>query len=231
MFGWRRDRWIVNLTIAGLAVAGASAIAVAAAAQTHAPTPPTSAAGTVDGPTGGSPTGSPTAAGSSAAPTPTPSAGQPTAPSIIPASTPTAIDIPAIGVHSTLIQLGQARDGSLEVPRSYQQAGWYDGSVTPGQGGPAIILGHVDSHNGPGVFFKLGALRPGDQVRVARADGRTVVFTITGVRKYAKDAFPTAEVYGGTGKSTIRLITCGGEFDSATGHYLSNIIAFGQLIG
>jgi hypothetical protein len=92
-----------------------------------------------------------------------------------------------------------------------------------------VILGHVDSMSGPGIFYRVGALHPGDTVAVTRADGKTVTFVITGVRQYSKTAFPTLDVYGNTPVPTIRLVTCGGAFDSATHHYLSNIVAFGEL--
>ncbi|MDQ2876588.1 MAG: class F sortase, partial [Actinomycetota bacterium] len=147
----------------------------------------------------------------------------------LPASAAVAVDIPVIEVHSRLERLGLNPDGSVAVPASYQQAGWYDGSASPGQDGPTVILGHVDSRSGPGVFFRLGALRPGSAVRVRRADGRTETFTITGIRQYPKTRFPTLAVYGPTPVPTLRLITCGGAFDPAAGHYLANTIAFGQL--
>jgi sortase (surface protein transpeptidase) len=115
------------------------------------------------------------------------------------------------------------------VPTSFHAAGWYQHSVTPGQVGPPVILGHVDSTSGPGIFYRLGSLRPGDTVTITRADGKTVTFVITGVRQYAKTAFPTLDVYGNTTVPTIRLVTCGGTFDSVTHHYLSNIVAYGEL--
>ncbi|MDQ1674205.1 MAG: hypothetical protein QOC98_2767 [Frankiaceae bacterium] len=148
----------------------------------------------------------------------------------LPRSTPTAISIPAIGVRSGLEHLGENPDHSIEVPHSFQSAGWFTDSVTPGQTGPMVILGHVDSRSGPGVFFRLGDLRPGDLVTVPRADGQQVNYQITGVREYAKDAFPTLTVYANTPVPTIRLITCGGQFDAATGHYKSNVIAYGEAV-
>ncbi len=139
------------------------------------------------------------------------------------------VSIPSIGVTSMLTSLGRNADGSVQVPTDFQVAGWYNGSVTPGQVGPTVILGHVDSTAGPGIFYRLGALHPGDTVTVHRQDGRNVTYRITGVRVYSKAHFPTLEVYANTSIPTIRLITCGGAFDSATHHYLSNIVAFGQL--
>ncbi len=146
------------------------------------------------------------------------------------ASPPVDLSIPSIGVRSSIVELGQNADGTIEVPSSFHVAGWYKYGVTPGQNGPSVFLGHVDSMSGPGIFYRLGALHPGDHVRVTRQDGRTVTFAITGIRQYAKSTFPTIDVYANTTVPTIRLVTCGGAFDSATHHYLSNIVAFGQLI-
>ncbi len=144
-------------------------------------------------------------------------------------SAPTAINVPALGIQSILTRLDRNPDGTVEVPTSFHTAGWYEHSVTPGQIGPTVILGHVDSTSGPGIFYRVGALHPGDTVAVTRADGKTVTFVITGVRQYSKTAFPTLDVYGNTPVPTIRLVTCGGAFDSATHHYLSNIVAYGEL--
>jgi sortase (surface protein transpeptidase) len=145
-------------------------------------------------------------------------------------SVPTAITIPSIGVSTPLVQLDQNADGSVQVPTSFHVAGWYRRSVTPGQIGPTVILGHVDSKAGPGIFYRLGALRPGNLVAVTRADGSTVRFEITGVREYLKTQFPTISVYGNTATATLRLVTCGGTFDRSTGHYLSNIVAYGRVV-
>ncbi len=112
----------------------------------------------------------------------------------------------------------------------YNKAAWYKYSPTPGQLGPSIIEGHVDSaKQGPSVFYRLGDLRPGNEVDVTLADGRVAVFTIDGVRSYSKDQFPTQVVYGNTNDPALRLLTCGGNFDASTGHYLNNIVAFGHL--
>ncbi len=132
-------------------------------------------------------------------------------------------------MRSSIVELGQNADGTVEVPTSFHVAGWYKYGVAPGQDGPSVFLGHVDSMSGPGIFYRVGALRPGDDVLVRRRDGRSVTFVITGVRQYSKSAFPTIDVYANTTVPTIRLVTCGGQFDSATHHYLSNVVAFGQL--
>ncbi len=148
-------------------------------------------------------------------------------------SIPLAVSIPAINVQSTLLQLGRTATGALEVPPpgpTYNNAGWYKYSPTPGALGPAVIAGHVDSAaDGPSVFYRLGGLHRGDTVRVSRADGSVAVFTVTDVLRYHKTAFPTALVYGNTDHAALRLITCGGAFDSATGHYVDNIIVLASL--
>ena len=204
---------------------GATAIVVSVAAQKHAPQPPASAAGSL-GPAAGSSTPSKS---------PRPSDATPAARSspLLP-SQPVSIDIPAIRVHSTLQYLGLTAQRTLQVPAPgphYNEAAWYKYSPTPGSLGPAVILGHVDSAaQGPSVFFNLGDVRPGDNVLVTRADGLVAVFRVDGVRRYPKDHFPTLLVYGNTDHAALRLITCGGPFDSATGHYVDNIVVFASLV-
>ncbi len=188
-----------------LIVAGTVAVGAAAAAQVHAPQPSSSVAGVI---------------GSSAR-----------GPSL-PRSLPVAVKIPAIGVDSKLLHLGLNSDGTIQVPSletSSGEAAWYKYSATPGQIGSSVIEGHVDSIQGPAVFFRLGALRPGDIVDVTLADGITAIFRVTGVREYAKSRFPTKAIYGATDYAALRLITCGGTFDYATGHYLSSTIVFASL--
>jgi hypothetical protein len=197
--------------VAGLAgvlliVAGTVAVGAAAAAQVHAPQPSASVAGV----TGSSARG----------------------PSL-PRSLPVSVKIPAIGVDSKLLHLGLNSDGTIQVPSlktSAGEAAWYKYSATPGQIGSSVIEGHLDSIQGPAVFFRLGALRPGDIVDVTLADGITAIFRVTGVREYAKSRFPTKAIYGATDYAALRLITCGGTFDYATGHYLSSTIVFASLI-
>jgi sortase (surface protein transpeptidase) len=144
-------------------------------------------------------------------------------------STPVHVRIAAIGVDSGLMDLGLRDDGSLEVPPSGFPAGWYTGGPTPGELGPAIIAGHID-WKGPGVFYNLHNLKPGDQVTVTRADGSKPAFRITRVAQFPKDQFPTKLVYGNIDHAGLRLITCGGSFNSQTGHYEDNIVVFADLI-
>jgi hypothetical protein len=142
---------------------------------------------------------------------------------------PVRLQIPAIDVSTSLVKLGRLPDGSLEVPKDWDTAGWYDKGPRPGQPGPAVILGHVDSKTGPAVFYQLRALRPGDTVRVGLADGRILVFRVQRVQRYPKDKFPTEAVYFPTFNRELRLITCGGEFDYAARSYRDNIVVYATL--
>jgi hypothetical protein len=139
-------------------------------------------------------------------------------------SPPVRVEIPSIGVSSRLVRLGLNADGTMEVPRDYGRAGWFTGGAMPGQDGPAVISGHVDSKSGPAVFYRLRELRPGDTIRVRRADGGWLAFEVTGSARYAKAAFPTDAVFGPVTGPVLRLITCGGDFDRSSGHYLDNVV-------
>jgi hypothetical protein len=139
---------------------------------------------------------------------------------------PVALRIPAIGVRTRLIRLGITAQGTLQVPTSTSVAGWYTGSPRPGAIGSSVIAGHIDSYLGPGVFYRLRLLRPGNNIFVRQADGRLATFLVTAVRQYPKAHFPTGQVYGPTPDAELHLITCGGTFDDATGTYLSNIVVF-----
>lgn len=189
-----------------LLLGGAMTIGVAVLSQRHAPQPSAAAAG---------------ATGARHGPS-------------LRRSVPVAVSIPAIAVHSKLLRLGLNPDGTIQVPplpASANLAAWYKDSATPGQIGASVIEGHVDSYNGPAVFFRLGALRPGDTVNVTLADGITAIFRVTGVREYPKISFPAKTIYGTSNYAALRLITCGGAFDHATGHYLSSIVVFASLSG
>ncbi|HSM01664.1 MAG TPA: class F sortase [Acidimicrobiia bacterium] len=155
-------------------------------------------------------------------------------PLLLPSSEPVAIDIPAIGVHSEMQQVGLTAENTVEVPAPgphYDHAAWYKYSSTPGAIGPAIVVGHVDSATGgASVFFHLGSLRPGDEVLVTRRDGTVAIFTVEAVRRYPKDDFPTELVYGHTDHAALRLITCGGTFDRSERSYVDNVIVFATLV-
>ena len=139
-------------------------------------------------------------------------------------SPPVRVEIPSIGVASRLVRLGLNADGTMEVPRDYGLAGWFTGGAMPGQDGPAVISGHVDSKSGPAVFYRLRELRPGDTIRVQRADGDWVAFEVTTTARYAKAEFPTDAVFGPVTGPVLRVITCGGQFDRSSGHYLDNVV-------
>jgi hypothetical protein len=185
---------------------GALAIGVAIAAQVHAPQPPPSAAGATGPGNGHGPS--------------------------LRRSLPVAVDIPAIGVHTRLLHLGVNRNGAIQVPpltARASEAAWYKYSATPGQIGSSVIEGHVDTIRGPAVFFRLGALRPGNRIDVRLADGITAVFRVTGVRRYAKSHFPAKVIYRTRGFAALHLITCGDAFNYKTRNYLSSIVVFAAL--
>jgi sortase (surface protein transpeptidase) len=148
----------------------------------------------------------------------------------VPRSRPVALEIPSIGVETSVGELGLQSDGQVEVPTTTRIVGWYRYGVTPGQVGSSVILGHVDSYLGPGVFFDLKTLKAGDDLDLTLADGARARFVVTEVVQYLKTAFPDRLVYGAHGTSrSLQLVTCGGVFDHATGHYLSNIVVYSHL--
>jgi len=147
------------------------------------------------------------------------------------AATPTELRIDAINAASSLVPLGLNPDRTVAVPPvgTPMQASWYRLGPTPGAPGPAVILGHVNGDGKEGIFARLNQVKPGDQVKVTRADGKTAVFTVTKLQQVAKAAFPTAAVYGDTSAAELRLVTCGGGFDATRHSYADSIIAFATL--
>jgi sortase (surface protein transpeptidase) len=140
---------------------------------------------------------------------------------------PVGLSIPAIGVEQSSFEnlsLGAAHE--LDPPVDFAHVGGYTAGPVPGDPGPAVIAGHVDSRAGPAVFFRLRELKPGDQVTVRRSDGQSATFAVDKVDRYPKDAFPTDAVYGFAPGSALRLITCGGSFDAAKRSYRDNIIVY-----
>ncbi|MCZ4118904.1 class F sortase [Streptomyces sp. H39-S7] len=148
------------------------------------------------------------------------------------AADPERIRIPAIGVDASLMRLGLDAAGRLQTPPETERplAGWYAGGAAPGAPGGAVLAGHVDTREGPAVFYRLGGLHKGDRIEVDRADGRTAVFTVYGIEVYDKREFPTERVYGATPDAELRVITCGGEFSKAAG-YLANVVVYARLTG
>jgi sortase (surface protein transpeptidase) len=144
-------------------------------------------------------------------------------------SPPVGISIPAIGVDSPLQALGLQADNSLQSPTEWAEAGWYADGVRPGDPGPAVIAGHVDSRNGPAVFFRLRDLHPGDDVYITTQSGRQLHFVVDTSQRFPKDRFPTEAVYGPTPLPVVRLITCTGAFDAANHNYLDNLVVTAHL--
>jgi LPXTG-site transpeptidase (sortase) family protein len=138
------------------------------------------------------------------------------------------IEIPAIGVDAPVVPLGLEPSGTLEAPEGLAETGWWTDGPEPGEAGPAVVAGHVDSRAGPAVFYRLNELRPGDGVEVVREDGSSVAFVVERLEQHPKADFPTEAVYGDTEGSALRLITCGGAFDRSTGHYLDNVIVYAR---
>lgn len=209
-----RARGGLRARLAGIAgvfliIGGVVAMVVTLSTQKHAPQPSAGAAGAV-GPSGAGARGP-----------------------WLRRSPPVSIVIPAIGVKSRLLRLGVSTDGAMQVPAlpgQADEAAWYEHSAAPGQIGASVIEGHVDSYEGPAVFFRLGALRPGNRIDVRLADGVTAIFRVNGVRVYAKSRFPARAVYGADNYAALRLITCSGVFDYATRHYLSSMVVFASLV-
>jgi sortase (surface protein transpeptidase) len=140
------------------------------------------------------------------------------------------LTIPALNINTYVGTLGLQPDHQVEVPTSTHVVDWYKDGATPGQIGSAVILGHVDSYVGPGTFFDLKTLKSGDKITVQLANGEITRFVVIRVVQYAKTTFPDHLVYGSHKSRLLNLVTCGGTFDHATGHYESNVVVFTRLV-
>lgn len=177
---------------------------------------------------GGAPDAVPS--GSAAVQDPTAVRSAPTSAVVRALATPSALEIPAIGVNTgELVDLGLTPSGAMEVPDGAATAGWFALSPVPGEPGPAVLAAHVNWKKTPGVFARLHELKVGDTAIVRRSDGTPVRFSAYRVERFGKSTFPTADVYGNTEGPELRLITCGGEFDAASGHYRDNVVVFGRM--
>ena len=143
---------------------------------------------------------------------------------------PRTVRLAAIGVEAPVIDLGLDEHGALEVPDDFSPAGWWSGGTRPGDAGPAVIVGHIDSYTGPAIFYRLAELVAGDRVSVTDERGRTAVFEVVRSERYDKDEFPTELVYGPTDGPELRLVTCGGDFDHRARSYLANHVVFARLV-
>jgi sortase (surface protein transpeptidase) len=146
------------------------------------------------------------------------------------AAPPRRIRIPAIGVSARVISLERAPDRTMETPENFANTGWYGPGSEPGERGPAVIAGHIDSTSGPAVFYRLRELKRGNLIRIARADGSVVRFRVEGLERWPKAAFPTRRVFGRTRLAALRLVTCSGNFDPSTGHYVDNTIVYATRV-
>jgi sortase (surface protein transpeptidase) len=166
-----------------------------------------------------------------------PEAARPPAPAVAPRTpvpaagiTPARVLVPRIGVDAPVIELGLDDTGALEVPETRDETGWFTGGARPGAPGAAVIAGHVSLRRGPAVFARLNQLAPGDLVDVADRAGRRIRFVVNRVERHPKNEFPTAAVYGPTTGAELRLVTCGGSLDLATGSFRDNVVVFARRI-
>ncbi|WP_228180818.1 class F sortase [Streptomyces anulatus] len=230
---FRRTTALLTAVAACVALAGCSSAEPSSASSATASGAPSASAsasaphGTESGSSGSSASSGPsTSTGSTGSASSAGSAGtdEPDRPA------PAHVSIPSIGVRSALMRLGLNADGTVEVPPAEKgmTAGWYTGGSAPGAPGPAVLIGHNDTRFGRAVFHDLKKIRAGAEVLVRDAAGKTLRFTVTGKETVDKKAFPTEKVYGPTKNSTLRLITCDGEFD-AEGHPVDNLIVYGAL--
>lgn len=146
------------------------------------------------------------------------------------ASEPTHIRIPAAHIDADFEEpLGLDASGAVGVPDSFEKVGWYKYGPTPGELGPAVVIGHVDSYRGPAVFYSLGQVSEGDEVYIDRADGTTAVFKVIGYERILQSEFPTEKVYGNLNYPGLRLITCTGTYSHSTKRYSKNLIVYARL--
>lgn len=209
---------VVILVVGGLGLAGAlhRSSADANAGSAPAASVPTDSPAPIPGPSSAG-SGTSATSASSAARAADPAAGV----------HPITLQIPSIGVNTSLELLGVAADGTLQTPADPKHAGWFTGSAVPGDPGPVVVAGHVDSKTGPAVFAHLKKVVIGAPITVTLSGGKQVGYRVTSVVAYAKDKFPTQRVYGAVPDSELRLITCGGAFVDS--EYVDNVIVFAVL--
>lgn len=146
-------------------------------------------------------------------------------------SLPVRLTIPSIGVSTEFeTPLGLKDNGEIEVPKGYDTVSYYANGPTPGELGPSVVLGHVDSFEGPAVFFAIGQLSEGDEIKIEREDGSIAIFAVTELERHLQSGFPTAKVYSDTNHAGLRLITCTGFYDKETLRYTHNLIVFAKLV-
>lgn len=225
-----RQRRALAVGAAALAVVGVVALAAGLLQQQQAPPAPPAAPTNVAGSAGAAPSPQPRSSG----PPTTRSAPEPStrgaAVGGLDYSEPSRLRIPGIDVSSDLVDIGLDENGVMETPEPVDRAGWFTPSPPPGVRGATVVAGHVTWDQEPSVFFRLGELRPGDEVELERRDGVTVVYRVSRIGTFAKDAFPTQAVYAQPDRPELRLITCGGEFDEAAGRYPDNVVVWAHAV-
>ncbi|MUK02582.1 class F sortase [Vibrio cholerae] len=227
----RRRNVLVSAAVAALILTGCGNSTASDGSPAAPPTATATSSAAGPAPSA-APSTAPSATATPAEVAPTTAAPVPAQPPVLPASAPTSFSIPAIGAGSDLLALGLRDNGSLEVPPDGPgaPASWYNQSPTPGERGPAVLLGHVNATDGgPGVFADLRALKPGDIIEIAREDGTTARFAVDRGEQYPKDNFPTLKVYGNTEGSELRLITCDG-YDPDTGEFNDNYVVYAKRV-
>jgi hypothetical protein len=140
---------------------------------------------------------------------------------------PVSIAIPAVGVDARVVPVGLRADRAMEVP-AVDLVGWYELGPRPGEAGPAVVVGHVDSRSGPAVFSRLGELRRGDRIGIGQQGGAARSFRVERVERHPKTALPVERIWDRARQPVLRLITCGGSFDRSTGHYRDNIVVYAR---
>ncbi len=151
-------------------------------------------------------------------------------PRTLPHSEPTHLTISSVGIDANVITVGKNADNTIETPPVLSdETGWYKYGPTPGELGPAVIVGHVDSYKGISVFWRLHEVQPGDEIDITRVDGKIVKFKVDALKQFDQANFPTQEVYGNIDYAGLRLITCGGTFNTDTGHYSENTVVYASL--
>ncbi len=150
---------------------------------------------------------------------------------VMPEANPLRLRIPEIAVDAPFEEpLGLKQNGEIGVPESYETVGYYKFGPTPGEIGPAVVLGHVDSYEGPAVLFRLGQLEVGDEIMIDREDGTTATFAVTALERHEQEGFPTVKVYSDLDYAGLRLITCTGVYDHGSLRYSHNLIVFAELV-
>ncbi len=146
-------------------------------------------------------------------------------------SVPTHITVPSVGIDASVTTVGRDSQGSIQMPPLFDwTTGWYKYSPTPGETGPAIIVGHVDTYKGISVFWHLREVKKGDIINISRADGSKVKFKVTALKQFSQADFPTQQVYGNLKYPGLRLITCGGAFDKQTASYTQNTVVYAFMV-